>query len=97
MNPTPGILYQIDGKIVCAEREMPDIVKFSNDAVTISLYGIWLSECKGVVNAECMDEEDPNPIIAVLDIDPGNVLLCRQGQKVLKVPKRDKVKIVKLI
>ena len=95
MKPTPGILYQIGDKIVCAEREKPN----RDDYVfggTSYLYDCiaWEKDCKDVVNAEMYDagSEGLVPFIVIGKRNYQPVF----PQKVLYVPEGDKVRIVEL-
>ena len=103
MKPTHGILYQIDGKIVCAEREMPSkVIKGRIDIVSVTeankIYEqnikSWLESCKDVVNAEMYDagSEGLVPFIVIGKRNYQPVF----PQKVLFVPEGEKVRIVEL-
>ena len=109
MKPTEGYVYQIDGKIVCNEREMPSkdhykyhLGKKKWQKYYNAVYKSWLKSCKDVVNAEIKIEKVFVPAYSEAFIET----IClnnkkigsrfTQGQKVLKVPEGDKVRIVEL-
>ena len=105
MNSTPGILYNIGDKIVCAEREMPindgssyyydrSIYFEDIDSYELALKS-WLKDCKDVVNY-CHRNRNKNEYQIKLPINKplSNFTI---GQKCLFVPEGDKVRVTELL
>ena len=85
MKTKTGYIYLIDGQVVVNPEREPDFKKFGysyQDGKYDKAYAEWKANCIRVVNAEIMDEEDPNTVIVLKGIEKGFVLMCENGQKV---------------
>jgi len=106
MTPTPGILYNIGDKIVCAEREMPlpgEFVKepyrsyHTDEEIEENIKALksWQESCKNVVNVR----SSWGKMKLIIDnrfYDINDMFEFKSGQKCLKVPEGDKVRVTKL-
>jgi len=97
MTPTPGILYQIGDKIVCAEELMPykyyDFFANNKDRKRFNkAYKSWLKSCKNVVNYYQMGENLFRIELTETQLSP----CIESGQKCLFVPEGDGVRVIKL-
>lgn len=97
MKPSPGILYLIDGTVKCAEREKPELKETTTQVGNLlfhKAYKSWLESCKDVVNAHVSQHpiEGHDEITIMKPV----YQIVESGQKVLKVPEGDKVRIVEL-
>ena len=109
MTPTPGILYNIGDKIVCAEREMPlpgEFVKepyrsyHTDEEIEENIKALksWQESCKNVVNAKKSDAIKDMIYIRgkFFGRTKSEWYSVESGQKCLKVPEGDKMRIVSL-
>jgi len=103
MNPTPGILYIIDGVVKCAEREKPKARDFKSGyfgrpSVSFMIkYAKWIESCKEVLNVRSSWGKR-KLVIDNRFYDINDMFQFKpSGQKCLFVPEGDKVRIVELI
>ena len=105
MKPTPGILYQIGGKIVCNEMEKPELADFERYSIVQTITDVegyekaeksWLSGCKDVVNVEYNPDFKFWQVVTLFRGHLYNYNEVINGQKVLKVPEGEGVRIVEL-
>ena len=93
MKPTPGILYQIDGKIVCNEREKPLKPGYLTKYGYMLYLRPWLSDCKDVVNVKSIQYRTHKVWYYTHDKGMTEIIL---PEKVLFVPEGEGVRIVEL-
>jgi len=99
MNPTPGILFIIDGTVKCAEREMPKADwenGFRGGPKYEQALKSWLKDCKDVVNIR----SSWGKMKLVIDnrfYDINDMFQFKSGQKCLKVPEGEGVRVIKLL
>ena len=107
MNPTPGILYLVDGTVKCAERERPELEGYAIGEVHASTASqfheyeqalkSWEADCKDVVNVWESSATRGSWYITTVINEADYDQRITDGQKVLKVPEGEKVRITSLI
>ena len=105
MEPRVGYLFILDGTVKCAEREMPKARDFKSgyfgrpSASFMIKYAKWIESCKEVVNAKKSDAIKDMIYIRgkFFGRTKSEWYSVESGQKCLKVPEGDKVRVVELI
>ena len=90
MKPINAYLNIHKGKVVASTEKKPKLEWLQE-------LDYWQSSILGEVeNAELMDDEDPNPIIAVRGLDKKNVWLCNTNHPCQVEVKGKKVTVIRI-
>ena len=107
MNPTPGILYIINGTVKCADREKPKLNDFKNNKdwkheqalLYNQTHKAWEDSLKDIVNEFKVSDIDvvDGQITTKKAVDINkHIHFVKHSQPCLFIPEANKVRIVEL-